>query len=147
MGCGMASSSLLCAVGTGTIAKQGIARKGILLNRAARRGIAVPASVVLLDDAWRYARSHDLLAGRTDTLAPRDANEFIHALGIFHALAALGARVAVRALFCGDQHDQYPLDGIIKSKLRVDRRDPQGLAMAICAVWSTATSQRYHYAS
>jgi hypothetical protein len=83
MGCGMAFSSFLCTVGTGTIAKQGIARKGILLDRAARRGIAVPSSMVLLDDAWRYARSHDLLAGRIDALTPRDANEFIQSLGYF----------------------------------------------------------------
>ncbi len=138
MGCGMASSSFLCAVGTGKIAKQGIARKGILLDRAARQGIAVPASMVLLDDAWRYARSHDLLAGRTDALTPRDANEFIQALGIFHALSPLGARVAVRALFFSAQQIESASDGVIKSKLRIDRRDPQGLATAICAVWSTA---------
>ena len=138
MGCGMASSSFLCAVGTGKIAKQGIARKGILLDRAARQGIAVPASMVLLDDAWRYARSHDLLAGRTDALTPRDANEFIQALGIFHALSPIGARVAVRALFFSAQQIESASDGVIKSKLRIDRRDPQGLATAICAVWSTA---------
>ncbi len=138
MGCSMASSSFLCAVGTGKIAKQGIARKGILLDRAARQGIAVPASMVLLDDAWRYARSHDLLAGRTDALTPRDANEFIQALGIFHALSTLGARVAVRALFFSEQQIESTSDGVIKSKLRIDRRDPQGLATAICAVWSTA---------
>ena len=138
MGCGMASSSFLCAVGTGKIAKQGIARKGILLDRAARQGIAVPASMVLLDDAWRYARRHDLLAGRTDALTPRDANEFIQALGIFHALSTLGARVAVRALFFSEQQIESTSDGVIKSKLRIDRRDPQGLATAICAVWSTA---------
>jgi phosphohistidine swiveling domain-containing protein len=138
MGCGMASSSFLCAVGTGKIAKQGIARKGILLDRAARQGIAVPVSMVLLDDAWRYARSHDLFAGRTDALTPRDANEFIQSLGIFHALSPLGARVAVRALFFSTQQIESPSDGVIKSKLRIDRRDPQGLATAICAVWSTA---------
>ncbi len=138
MGCSMASSSFLCAVGTGKIAKQGIARKGILLDRAARQGIAVPASMVLLDDAWRYARSHDLLAGRTDALTPRDANEFIQALGIFHGLSTLGARVAVRALFFSEQQIESTSDGVIKSKLRIDRRDPQGLATAICAVWSTA---------
>ena len=138
MGCGMASSSFLCAVGTGKIAKQGIARKGILLDRAARQGIAVPASMVLLDDAWRYARSHDLLAGRTDALTPRDANEFIQALGIFHALSPIGARVAVRALFFSAQQIESASDGVIKSKLRIDRRDPQGLATAICVVWSTA---------
>ncbi|RLT22932.1 MAG: hypothetical protein DWI30_04785 [Chloroflexi bacterium] len=138
MGCGMAFSSFLCTVGTGTIAKQGIARKGILLDRAARRGIAVPSSMVLLDDAWRYARSHDLLAGRIDALTPRDANEFIQSLGIFHALSPLGARVAVRALFLSEQGDDAAIDGVIKSKLRIDRRDPQGLATAICAVWATA---------
>ncbi len=138
MGCGMASSSFLCAVGTGKIAKQGVARKGILLDRAARQGIAVPPSIVLLDDAWRYARSHDLLAGRTDALTPRDANEFIQALGIFHALSPLGARVAVRALFFSEQSAESASDGVIKSKLRIDRRDPQGLATAICAVWATA---------
>lgn len=138
MGRGMASSSFLSVVGSGKLAKQGIARKGVLLDRAIRRGIAVPSSMVLLDATWRYARDHDLLAGRTDALTPRDANEFIHALGVFHALSHLGARIAVRALFLHEQHNQATVDGSIKSKLRIDRRDPQGLATAICAVWSAA---------
>ena len=99
MGCGMAFSSFLCTVGTGTIAKQGIARKGILLDRAARRGIAVPASMVLLDDAWRYARSHDLLAGRVDALTPRDANDYDAASPVIASLIDGGSRfVAVAGL-------------------------------------------------
>ncbi|NBU64979.1 MAG: hypothetical protein EBS29_10840, partial [Chloroflexia bacterium] len=81
---------------------------------------------------------NDLLAGRADALTPRDAHEFTQSLGIFHALTTLGARIAVRALFLCEQGDDRALDGVIKSKLRIDRRDPQGLATAICAVWATA---------
>lgn len=138
MDCGMAATSFLIPVGTGKIAKQGIAQKGILLDRAMRHGISVPTSVVLLDEAWRFAQRHDLVAGRNDDFTPRDAMEFIQALGIFHALSPLGARVAVRALFLYAPSNASIYDGIIKSKLRVDRRDPQSLAMAICNVWSTA---------
>lgn len=135
---GMARSSFMIALNRGNLMRRGIATKGVLLSRAQRAGIAVPPSMILLDEAWQFARQHDMLAGPTDVLVPRDIGAFMNALKIFPGLTELGARVAVRGLYTAENEPALRLQGISASKLRVDRRDPQALATAICTVWSAA---------
>ena len=134
----MASSPYLIPLHRGNLARRGIAAKGVMLNQAARAGIAVPRSMILLDDAWQYARTHDMLAGPADVLVPRDIQAFIHVLKIFQGLTELGPRIAVRGLYNAENETALRLQGVSVSKLRVDRRDPQGVATAICTLWSAA---------
>jgi pyruvate,water dikinase len=135
---GMAQSPFLYTIGTGKLQKHGVCAKGVLLDLAARRGIAVPPSTVLFDAAVLYAEAHDMMATHNTALVPRDMHAFIDTFQLFHALTHLGSKIAVRTLF--DTHAGAPLQMHAPgaTRLRIDRRDPTVLATAVCAVWASA---------
>lgn len=133
----MAQSPFLLKNGSGQAVRRGLADKIVILDRARRRGIAVPNALVLLDDAWRFAQHQELIITRDGILSARNVDEFLQALGIFHGLSELAPRVAVRPLFVRDSEHEIRQPTMI-SKLRVDRRDPHALVTAICAEWAAA---------
>lgn len=133
----MAQSPFLIKNGTGRAVRRGLADKVVVLDRARRRGIAVPDALVLCDDAWRFVQHQELVIFRDKTISPRNVDEFINALGIFHGMTELASRVAVRPLFVRESEHEIQQPTMV-SKLRVDRRDPHALATAICAVWAAA---------
>lgn len=135
----MAHSPFLLPLGAGTLQKHDICIKGVLLDQAARRGIAVPPSVVLLDSAPTYAEAHDMVALHNATMVPRDMHAFIESFHLFQDLTTLGAKIAVRTLFRTAAGVPLQMVAATASRLRIDRRDPQALATAICAVWSAAS--------
>lgn len=139
----MAQSPFLLPNGTGKAARRGLSEKIVMLDRARRRGIAVPDAHILLDDAWRFVQQQELIIRRDGMVAPRNVDEFLHALQIFHSMSDLASRVTVRPLFVRDSEHEIQQPTMV-SKLRVDRRDPQALATAICAVWAAAVPLQAH---
>jgi pyruvate,water dikinase len=134
----MAQSPFLVPVGAGKLLKYDVSAKGVLLDQAAKRGIAVPPSIVVLDTAPTYAEAHDLLVQQHSATVPRDLHGFIETFHLFHDLTTLGAKIAVRTLFRTAAGVPLQMVGPTASRLRVDRRDPQALATALCAVWAAA---------
>jgi pyruvate,water dikinase len=134
----MAQSPFLYTIGTGKLNKQGVCAKGVLLDLASRRGIAVPPSVVLLDAAANYAEDHDMMAAHQSVLVPRDMHAFIDTFQLFQSLTQLGAKIAVRTLFSTQAGAPLQMHAAPATRLRIDRRDPNALATAVCTVWSAA---------
>lgn len=132
----MAKSPYIVSLQWRKLISRGIATKGVRLAQASRDGIAVPSSMVILEEGLQAIQALDLLATQQGRLVPRDEGLFIEALGLFHALSNLSPRIAVRTLTDTDSPYPLPVQGIHGSSLRVDRRDPSGLSQAICGVWS-----------
>ncbi|MFN5678479.1 MAG: hypothetical protein ACK48C_15180, partial [Roseiflexaceae bacterium] len=133
----MAQSPFLLPNGAGKAARRGLSNKIVMLDRARRRGIAVPDAHILLDDAWRFVQNQELVVRRDGMVMPRNVDELLQAMHIFHSMSDLASRITVRPLFVRDSEHEIQQPTMI-SKLRVDRRDPQALATAICAVWAAA---------
>lgn len=138
MGTAMAQSPFLYTIGTGKLNKYAVCAKGVLLDLASSRGIAVPPSVVLLDAAANYAEDHDMMATHNAVLVPRDMHAFIDTFQLFHSLTELGSKIAVRTLFGTQAGAPLQMHAAAATRLRVDRRDPSALATSICTVWSAA---------
>lgn len=132
----MAKSAYVIALQQRHLAARGVAAKALRLAKAAHAGIAVPSSMIILEEGWQAVRDLDLLATQQERLVPRDEALFIDALGLFSTLSGLAPRIAVRTLTETDSVYPLAVQGINATSLRVDRRDPAGLSRAICGVWS-----------
>ncbi len=137
----MAQPPFLYTIGTGKLSKHEVCAKGVLLDLASRRGIPVPPSAVLLESALHYAEANDLMAMHNMLLVPRDMHSFIDTFQLFQSLTHLGSKIAVRTLFSTQSGAPLQMHASSATRLRIDRRDPNALATAVCSVWSAA--QRY----
>lgn len=115
---------------------RGVADKGVRLAQASRAGIAVPKSMVILEEGFTAVRALDLLATQQERVIPRDEGLFIDALGLFNTLSGLAPRIAVRTLTATERPYPLAVQGVNATSLHIDRRDPSGLSRAICAIWS-----------
>lgn len=136
----MAKTAYVIPLQQRLLASRGVAAKALRLAKAAHAGIAVPSSMVILNEGWQAVRNLDLLAMQQERLVPRDEALFIHTLGLFHTLSGLAPRIAVRTLTETDSVYPLAVQGINATSLRIDRRDPAGLSRAICGVWSAIQS-------
>src|SRR6185437_2548010 len=69
-------------LGSGRAMAAGAGNKAALLDRAARRGLAVPRGYVLLDTAFRNALRHGLLARAADGTVAADPLALLRELGL-----------------------------------------------------------------
>jgi rifampicin phosphotransferase len=122
-------------LGSGRAVAAGAGNKAALLDRAARRGLAVPRGYVLLDTAFRNALRRRLVArsaGRTVAVA--DARMLLREL----ELPRFDGPIAVRSAFSAEDSAGSALAGFFRSQLRIDPRDPAAFVGALLDVWRSA---------
>jgi pyruvate,water dikinase len=131
-------------LGTGSVARAGAGPKAHLLDRAARAGMSVPPGIVLLDEAWHLAQHQGLLQMEGCRIVAAEPERLLHALGLWpahHSPVAAHEAVAVRSAFSHEDGKQRSLAGRFQSRLRIDPRDAEALAGALCEVWASALEQ------
>jgi pyruvate,water dikinase len=127
------------ALGSGRAAGSGIGNKAALLDRAAERGLPVPAGIVLRDEARAAAIERGLVRldnGRHAIPDPRALFEFLN----FPAFSGL---VAVRSAFSAEDNVKSSLAGHFHSELNVPGEAKNDLAAAIAHVWDSASDARF----
>jgi hypothetical protein len=122
----------------GQAAQHGCGTKAVLLDRAARARLPVPAGVVVLDEGWQYALERGLVrveaAGARRPISVPDPSLLLHLVG----LPSFEGPLAVRAAFSGEADaDEEPAGSFVPG-LFVDGRRPAALAAGLAGVWSAA---------
>lgn len=124
----------LIPLGSGQTRRLPIGGKAALLDRAAQRGLPVPAGVVLPAEMLEEALSRGLVLEDAGVITcPTPA-----ALVAFLGLPPFEGRVAVRSAFAAEDRADSSLAGFFVTHLQVNAADPAALAGALCAVWSSA---------
>ena len=120
-------------LGSGRTRKRKVARKGRLLDQAARSGLPVPSGGILLDDFFRICLLEglaDLVGGAVVIPDPIWLHEVLYRDVRFPRLDKLAAVRSAAAIPAGESR---PI-GI--ARLDVDFRDPVQVAEALRDVWS-----------
>ncbi|MEM9489388.1 MAG: PEP-utilizing enzyme [Myxococcota bacterium] len=130
-----AAAPLVLALGSGAVAGCGAGGKGAMLDRAAQRGLPVPAGRLLRDEAWRTALASDWVAADDPrAVIARNSAELVEPLG----LSELTGSLAVRSAFSAEDGGEASLAGYFTSVLHVPGDDAAAVADALCQVWSSA---------
>lgn len=126
-------------LGSGRAADSGIGNKAALLDRAAARGLTVPAGVVLRDEARTAAIERGLVRldnGHHVIPEPSSLFEFLE-------LPAFSGLLAVRSAFSAEDDVNSSLAGHFHSELNVPGNDQSALAAALGRVWDSARDARF----
>ena len=129
---------MILRLGSGKASRHPCGAKAALLDRAARAGLAVPAGVIVLDEAWRHALERGLVrvegSGARRPVSVPDPSLLIHLIG----LPDFAAPLAVRAAFSEEEGTKESPPGTYVPGLFVDGRRPAALAAGLAGVWAAA---------
>ena len=137
---------LYLPLGTGEAVKYGVGPEAALLDAASRAGLPVPASIILVDEAWTRALGNGLVR-QTDAgavIAP-DPTRLIVALRLPNFEWEFTGPFVVRGAFSPVAGDARAAEAPTAARLGVDARDTGALAEALCAVWSAAPGEPGQY--
>ena len=127
------SQSLFVWLGSNRAKKQGVGEAGVLLDRAARAGLPVPAGAILLDDVYRLALAEGIAVIHDGRVTVPDVH-WLHEL-LYQAVRfpPIDTPVAVRPTVA----NQGRPAGL---KLFVEFTDPRQVADSLSHAWSAALS-------
>jgi hypothetical protein len=137
---------LYLPLGTGEVVKYGVGPEAALLDAAARAGLPVPASIILVDEAWTRALGNGLVR-QTDAgmvIAP-DPTRLIVGLRLPNFEWEFTGPFAVKAAFSSVEGQSRATEAPAAVRLGVDARDTGVLAEALCAVWGAAPGEPGQY--
>ena len=135
------SQLLFVWLGSNRARKRGVVETGVLLDRAARAGLPVPAGAILLDDVYRLALAEGIAVIRDGRVLVPDIH-LLHDL-LYQAIRfpPIDAPVAVRPAFsvATEAGENQPRPAGLK--VFVDFTDPGQLADSLSEAWSSALSR------
>jgi hypothetical protein len=121
-------------IGSGRAGRRNVARKGRLLDQAARSGLPVPSGGILLDDFYRICLIEGLVRLADNAITIPDPVWLHEVLIRDIRFPRMDKPVAVRPAI-GLAVDE--IHATMRARLNVDLGDPLQLADALSAVWST----------
>jgi hypothetical protein len=119
-------------LGSGRAKKRAVGKKGRWLDQAAKSGLPVPAGAILLDEFYQLLLVEGVIGlenGRIRTTNPTWLHQTLYESVRFPRLDNL---VAVRAAAAA----------VTDPQMNVNFNNPDQLAHALCAVWSSFADQR-----
>lgn len=125
-------------LGSGRAKKHDVGNKGRLLDAAAKARLPVPNGGILLDKFYRILCAEGVIEEVGAHVVVPDAQWLYEVLYRDLRFPKLRRRVAVRSAFSAEDGAGASLAGFFTSELNVDPDDPQALAAALRAVWSSA---------
>ncbi len=129
---------MILPLGSDQAARHGCGTKAVLLDRAARARLPVPAGVIVLDEAWQFAIERGLVrvegAGARRPISVPDPSLLVHLIG----LPSFQGPLAIRAAFSEEVGAGEGPAGSFVPGLFVDGRRPGALAAGLAGVWSAA---------
>lgn len=120
-------------LGSGRTRKREVARKGRLLDRAARSGLPVPSGGILLDDFYRICLSEGVVEIVDNAVVVPDPVWLHEVLYRDVRFPRLEKAVAVRSAVAIRSADDQPIG---MARLNIDFNDPVQMAKALREVWS-----------
>lgn len=120
-------------LGSGRTRRRNVARKGSLLDQAARFGLPVPRGGILLDDFYRICLENGVVEAAAGEVAVPDPvwlHEVLYNEVRFPRLEKLVAVRSALAVPVGESRNKS------RARLNIDSTDPAQLADALRDVWS-----------
>lgn len=128
------------ALGSGKAADYGVGIKGTLLDQAAKMAISVPNGYILLDVAWQFAVSNDLLEFSEDGISCKDPQALYDALNL--PAFPDKTKVMIRSAFSVEDTPTASSLGHFASISDVDPgpKKAKQFIEALCQVWASSVA-------